>query len=302
FNIAAMNKILPNILLVALVLFASCYYNKEDFVVPNNQAPPDPTVSNLVKENYVNKIYISVLGRKPLEDEFDQGLAIIDQDNLSLENRDDFLDLVFKKPEYFNRVYELARVDLLNALDTVLILEYIFLLDFLLQQTQDAGEREVLIYEQSRLIQLREVPQELENGNIDVVEVHRRCLNNLFYDEINMGTENFVVSVFQNLLFRFPSSAENIDNNELENGKMIVDGFESVLFFQVGSSKQDFMDIFLASNDYFEGQVRGLYNRFLFREPDSEEMSALAVDYAQDRDYVKLQKAILSLDEYVGID
>jgi len=296
-----MNKILPNILLVVMVLFISCYYNKEDFVVPNNQAPPDPTVSNLVKENYVNKIYISVLGRKPLEDEFDQGLAIIDQDNLSLENRDDFLDLVFKKPEYFNRVYELARADLLNGLDTILILEYIFLLDFLLQQTQDTGEREVLIYEQSRLILLREVPQELENGNIDVVEVHRRCLNNLFYDEINMGTENFVVSVFQNLLFRFPSSAENIENNELENGKMIVDGFESVLFFQVGSSKQEFIDIFLASNDYFEGQVRGLYNRFLFREPDSEEMSALAVAYAQDRDYVKLQKAILSLDEYVGI-
>lgn len=284
-----------------LLLLSACYYNKADFVVPDNQPPPDPTISAIVKENYVNKVYISVLGRKALTDEFDEGLAILDQDELSEADRSEFLDEVFSKPEYLERVYELARADLLNSLDTNLVVQYIQLFEFLKETSPDSVERELFDIEIQRLEALRSVLEELATGTIDVVGMHRICLDNFFYDDINMGTENFVVSVFQNLLLRFPTSAENISSNELESSKNMVDGFEAVLFFQIGSSKEDFMNIFLSSNDYFEGQVRLLYNRFLFREPESEEMTQLALQYSLDRDYEQLQKAILTTDEYVGI-
>ena len=62
------------------------------------------------------------------------------------------------------------------------------------------------------------------------------------------------------------------------------------------------MNIIFNTDNYFESQVRELYIRYLFRQPTSIEMTTYATDYKTDLDYKKLQKSILSLDEYVGIN
>lgn len=298
-----MEQTLKSLFLALMVgVLNSCFYNKEDLIIPGNEPPPDPTISNLIKENYINKVFISVLGRKPESSEFDQAAQILNQ-NLELppEMRVDFLQDVFSKPEYFERAYELARTDLLNGADTLDVLRYIYII--MDQLDRDPGEqlRAALQYQLERLEKLREIPSALRSGQIDVVEMHRRCLDNLLYDEINMGTENFVVSVFQNLLFRYPTADQQIENNELASSKQMVEGFEAILFFNLGNSKADFLDIFLSSSDYFEGQVRYLFNRFLFREPTSEEMTDFVLEYIENRDYVNLQMQILASDEYLGI-
>ena len=110
-----------------------------------------------------------------------------------------------------------------------------------------------------------------------------------------MGTENFVVSMFQNFLYRYPTA------EELVQSKLIVDGFEGVVFLETGVVKDDFINIFFGCNNYFEGQVRDLYLKYLFREPTSVEMSDKASIYKNSLDYKALQKAILSMDEYAGI-
>ena len=107
-----------------------------------------------------------------------------------------------------------------------------------------------------------------------------------------MGTENFVVATFQNFLFRYPT------NVELDNAKTMVDGLPASLFLLSGNSKADFIDIFFDSDDYFEGQVISLYHKYLFRDPDTEEMYRLTTEYFQSHNYQDLQLSILTSDEY----
>lgn len=288
-------------LLGALLLCYSCT-NDGDQIISGNVAPPDPTVSNVLKENYINRTYISLIGRKPSDQEFQEGLNILNANNASVQNRNDFLDLVMAKTEYFDRLYNLARADLLNNVDTSTFTFFINLFEQELTTETNPLIISIIQQELARLQLVRAIPSGLKNGSVSIPEMHRRCLNNNVYDEINMGTENFVVSAFQNLLSRTPTSADGITTNELESSKMMVDGFQAILFLKVGDSKDDFLDILLGSNDYFESQVVAQYNRFLFRVPTSEEMSALAIEFKASNDYQAMQKSILSLDEYLGTE
>lgn len=277
------------------VMLASCKKYEEE-IVPGNVPPPDQTISDITIENYINKTYIGVLGREPDSAEFSNAFNILRQNNVSQASRSQFLDLVLLQPEFDVHLYDLARTDLLNNQDTSEISFYIFLFGTLLQDSAYYIFWDVLQNEIDRLMEMQNIPADLAGNTINTVGLHRRCVNNYFYDQLNMGSLNFVVSVFQNLLFRYPSV------NELDEGIKMVDGQSAVLFLQTGATKNDFLEIFFNSNDYFEGQVRDLYLRYLFREPTSSEMSVEGMQYKQDQDYIALQKRILSKDEYIGIN
>jgi hypothetical protein len=110
-----------------------------------------------------------------------------------------------------------------------------------------------------------------------------------------MGSQNFILSVFEYFLGRYPTESEE------ETAINMVDGFGGILFGQEGNSKADFLDIFLSSTDYFEGQVIDVYNDFLLRDPLSVEMSEAAQIYKQTQDYGEMLKEVLSQDEFLGI-
>lgn len=280
--------------LFLFILVSSCKKDKE-IIIGDNTPPPDSTVSNVVKENYVNKSYISVLGRKPTSSELAAGITILDQHNLSVADRNQVLDAIFSKPGYNQRLYDICIATLLNNLDTATITQNIYLFEYLLTQPQYASQWALIQAEKTKLELLKASVNDLNSGTISIIGMHKRFVNNFLYDQINMGTENFVLSVFQNFLYRYPTE------EELIQGKQIVDGFEGVLFLQTGTVKDDFISIFFGCNNYFEGQVRDLYLRYLFREPSSVEMSDKAAIYKNSLNYKALQKAILSSDEYAGI-
>jgi hypothetical protein len=133
-------------------------------------------------------------------------------------------------------------------------------------------------------------------GVIDYREMLIRCVNNYFYDQVNMGTENFVISTFQNFLFRYP------DSTELSRAKLMVDGLSSTSFFQIGQTKYDYIHIFFNSTDYYEGQVRYVFKKYLFREPSPAEIAYYADMYKSSNSFKNMLKEILSLDEYAGIE
>jgi hypothetical protein len=277
-----------------IVLVSSCKKDSE-VIIGDNAPPPDGTISNVVKENYVNKSYISVLGRKPSSVELSAGISILNQHNLSVADRNLMLDNIFAASGYNQRMYDINVATLLNNLDTAQITQEIGLFAYLLTQPQYALQWQQIQVEKTKLELLKASVTDLNSGAISTIGLHKRCSNNFFYDQINMGTENFVISMFQNFLYRYPTE------EELVQGKQIVDGFEGVLFLQTGTVKDDFVSIFFGSNNYFEGQVRDLYLKYLFREPTSVEMSAKASIYKSSLNYKSLQKEILSTDEYVGI-
>lgn len=282
------------LLLLGLLLFASCE-KKSELVVKNNEPPPDATVNDVTINNYVTRVYISVLGREPDSTERKTGFNLLRQNNVSAASRNQFLDSVFIHPEYYDHLYDLARVDLLNNLDTSEITFYIALYTSFLADSTYYFYWDQLKIEIARLKALQQVPADLHNKVIDVTGMNRRCVNNFFYDQINMGSENFVVSIFQHFLTRYPTKSE------LTNGKLMVDGGVSTLFLQSGQSREDFLSIFFSSSDYYEGSIRILYKRYLFRDPTSVEMTEGTTSYRQSKDYIKAQKEILSTNEYIGI-
>jgi len=125
--------------------------------------------------------------------------------------------------------------------------------------------------------------------------MQKRCINNYIYDQINMGAANFVISSFLHFLNRAPTT------NELTQGENMVNGQPGTLFLQVGQSKPDYLLIFFSSLNYYEGEAVLLYNKYLFRNPSSVEMSNAATKYQSTLDYIQMQKDILSTNEYIGI-
>ena len=280
-------------LFLSIAIF-SCKKDKE-IIIGDNTAPPDGTISNVVKENYVNKACISILGRKPTATELSAGESILNQHNLSTADRNLMLDGILAKPGYNQRQYDVAVATLLNNLDTAEITSNLLTFQYLLTQPQYAPYYAQLNYEIGRLKLLKASVADLNAGTINEIGLHKRCINNYFYDQINMGTENFVVSMFQHFFFRYPT------DDELKRGKNMVDGFEDVLFLKTGTTKDDFISIFLGCDNYFEGQARDLYLRYLFRAPTSVEMSDKAKSYKGSLSYQQLQKDILSTNEYIGL-
>lgn len=274
--------------ILILILLACEKYEIE--TINGNQPPDEQVVTTDIKESYVNRLYITLLGRKADPIEFSAALQMLD-DNADQTAREALIDSLASEPLYKQHLYTTARADYLESLDTAVIRsDYEQAVDAL--KLVSGNAREYWLDRVERIGDLLRIPGQLDSNLIDMVEVHKRVVDNPYYDNINMGTENFVVATFQHFLFRYPT------NVELAQCSQMVDGFPASLFFQAGSSKEDFLLIFFSSDDYFEGQVINLYRKYLFRTPDNNELLPLMTSYQQAGDYLELQKQILVSDEY----
>ena len=279
--------------LFSVLIISSCT-KIEDVIVANNTFPPDNTIENTTIETYINKLYISTIGREPIESEFTADFTTLREADISQESREIVIDGLLNKDAYYNNLFKLECEHLLLGLDTADINQYIHVLTVLLETAN--GLDSIYFYEnRERMVRLKEVLPGLGSGTISNMEMHKRMVNNNMYDEINMGTENFVISMFQSFMQRYPTTSE------LENGKLMVNDNNSSVFFIPGNGKEDFINIFIESDEYFTGQTNILFNRYLFRDPTSEESINYSLDYINSQDYKLLQRRILSTNEFIGL-
>jgi len=283
------------LLLIVLVTISSCS-KTEDVNIPGNVPPPDHTIDSSTISIYVNKAYINMLGREPVSNEKLTALGILRQNNFSVDNRKQFISSLFSAAEYNKNLYNVANNEYLRNLDSMEIESQIFIFNNLLTQPQYAPFYDYLNFEIYRLDTLKTVLPMMAAGTMDYRGMLSRMTNNYFYDQINMGSENFVVSTYQNFLFRYPSDAE------LLAGKTMVDGNTSTVFLKLGKTKYDYIGIFFDTDDYYEGQVRFIFKKYLFREPSSAEIFKYSNIYKTTGDYKQLQKEVFSLDEYAGLN
>ncbi len=276
------------------LLLAACT-KTEDVVVKNNIPPDDHTIDSTTIEIYVNKAYINLLGREPVGNEKQDGITFLKQGDFTKIRRGQFVEQFFGLQEYKRNLHNIARNELLRNLDSSEVVFQIALFQQLLTMPQYAPFYDVINMELSRLNAYQDIMNELLTGTLDYKGMLKRCVDNYFYDQINMGTENFVVSTYQNFLYRYPTDAE------LLAGKTMVDGLTAIVFLQQGKTKTDYINIFFNSADYYEGQVRYLFTKYLFREPTSAEIAFYAALYQNSGSYQDLQKEIFSLDEYAGV-
>ena len=281
-------------LLLFLILTIFSCAKVDQIIVDGNTHPTDLTIENTLIENYVNKLYISTIGREPTTLEFDDDFETLREANLSQLSREIVIDKLLEKVEYFNNLFKLESVNILNGVDTSMINERVDIYQLLL--TTVTGIDTIYInYELKRMEEFQKALPALNSVNITSTELYMRMINNSFFDEINMGTENFVVAMFQHFLLRYPT------DDELKKAKNMVNDQHSTVFFETGNGKDDFISIFFSSNEYYTGQTCILFNRYLFRNPSSEESVNYSVDYINTDDYQSLQRTILSTNEFIGI-
>ncbi|WNJ17792.1 hypothetical protein [Pontibacter sp. G13] len=277
------------------ILLAACQPDPQIVIIPDNTAPPDLAVPTVLRENYVNKLFISLLGRKPEPFEFDEGLAILNQHEVSESDREELIGSILALPEYVQQVFETHRVEMLGSVDTNFLRLQVTILTEASQEPGNEPYQALYQAEIDRINGIRLAPQRMQAGTLSRIEFHRNCMDNPAFEEINMGNQNFVLAAFEYFLKRYPTE------NEAHQAISMMDGYSGILFGESGSTRSDFLEIFLHSDDYLEGQVLDIYADYLFRSPNSVEMAAATTQYRNDEDYEALLISILKTDEYLGL-
>lgn len=278
---------------LAIALLLGCEPDEHLTTVPNNTPPPDTLVERQTVESYVNRVYLNALGSKPASAVFQGAVDTLMAQNLHRAGREAFVASVLATEAHRNRLYEETRSQLLNGADTTT-------LRFELQQQQQALATDTLpayietrlAYEIERMQALLAAYADFRDGILNLQGLHRRMVNNAAYDDINMGAQNFVLSLFEHFLGRTPTQEEETISIAMINGQ------PGVLFFEEGHSKQDFITLFLQSDNYYAGQAHEVYQRYLFRAPSAQEAQRLSALYRSAGSLTALEADVLTSDEY----
>jgi hypothetical protein len=290
-----------SLLLMAPLFFALASCDKgplhEDLVIHGNTPPPFEGVSTVQLQTYINKLHIDLLGRGPTVSELEAMTEAFKSDDFREEDLDDVLSDMQQTYEWAKSYDAHTKGRFLNGTDSFAINESILIYESSVQYYYDIGDTVLAVLVGKLLedlIELQDAARNLWTGFVDFNEYHRRHLINPFYDEINMGSENYVLACFENLYFREPTESE------LDQGVLMVDGISSFLFLQDGDSKRDFAEIAVRADPYYEGLVIEAYTLLLARKPDSWEMASQVEDLKETGDYRALQRHIVKGSEYAG--
>ncbi len=266
-------------------------------VIDDNTAPPYDEVTTVQIQNYINKMYIDLIGREPLQQELEDDTNLLKNNNISLASRIQLLDQLMSDTLYFDRFFDIYSTAYLNGTTEQNILGQLYQYQSQKEQAEQAGNyayAQYLQLEIDKLYNLLTSSNDYENNEITVNEFMLRVSYNYFYDQINMGSENFVKACFENFLKRFPT------NSELIASVSMVDGFSSQLLLRDGSTKKEFVEIITTDPGFYEGLTIDIYQQLLARKPDSEEMNDATLFLLEDPDYQAIQQQVIVSSEYAG--
>ncbi len=293
------------LLLVLIIIASGC--KKDPDLVLDNDAPYYSEVSDLLIENYINRVYIDQIGREPFDSEMISERMTLKANDLSFESREAMIyklqtntnyipgDISYKH-SYYNRLYEQGKARFMEAASNAEIQEVMgpiaggILNDSLNGNWEGLAERYLLL---DKLQAVLDSEEKYMNGAIEVSDLCAFMVNNSVYDEINMNTFNFVNASFDNMFFRFPTQAE------------FYTAFNMIEYNQPGSmlgasgqNKEEYVRILADSREFYEGLIVWSYQLLLAREPSTAETSVLMIDLWSDHDLQKVQKTIMITDEY----
>ena len=76
-------------ILIFLIGLLSC--KKDIEIINDNDAPYYGEIPTLLLENYVNRLYIDLLGREPLDTEMENYVQFLRDEDITLESRGDLI-------------------------------------------------------------------------------------------------------------------------------------------------------------------------------------------------------------------
>lgn len=277
------------------MLSFSCRKIVTDVVTVNGNVPPkDTTIDNVLRDNYVQKLYLDAIGRTPTSLEKLGAQSILNKNNCSIDNRTELLNQLTAMTDFRDHLYGIDNAGILNSPSSVLIGYYIIYYQKLAVDTTQPLNHAMYAQDVQRLYILKAAYRAFLNDSIDLVEVQKRMAFSPMYEAIIGGAFNWTTAAFPYFLKRKPTTDETMSSY------YILQGIQAQFLLKLASNKSDMMNIFFDSDEFFECQIRTFYLRYFYREPTTSELSVLAPQYHKDHDYIKLLRTIFLSNEYLG--
>ena len=288
-----------------LCLSVSCRRSGED--VPNNRPASFENVSTVKVENYINRLYIDLLGREPLDQEVIRDLAGLRAGDLDYDSRRRLITMLMTdssfvegdssyKKAYYQRIYDLTKARLLEGAGDDEFRQQIGNARFAVTSARLTGDS-IAVYSALETIDRCEnvlkSRRSYQLGLIDIRGMYASMLDNPVYDIINMNTLNFVNASFDDLFFRFPTRDEfDIAYGIIESGK------GASLFGGFADNKPAYCQMLVNSREFSEGMIKWCYLSLVGREPNTQETYNLLEDFHKTKNLQEVQINILITDEY----
>lgn len=293
-------------ILVFCLVFIGC--KPEEIVFPDNPVPPYDEISTILVQNYVNRMYIDLIGREPTDLEMERDVELLEADSLSAEIRltamgalmtgTDTVDGTTYRTLYFEKLYTDLKARFLEGASDAILNERYGLARGMAVTDSLNGNWEGYAINQAnaeRLFAVLECPIALESQEIDVRDACARMMWNAVYDQINMNSFNFVNATFDDLYQRFPTQAEfDVSYDIIEyNQPNLIFGFSA-------NDKPSFIDALVWNPEWEEGMVRWQFRSFLARDPSDSEVLEATDEFLVNGQTADIQRYIMKSDEYAG--
>jgi hypothetical protein len=291
------------------IALVSC--SKGLVVIDGNVPFSTVSISDIKIENYVNRLYIDLIGREPIDDELIAQVDRLKTGSLSREVRDSIIvklmtDTTFRanefsyKTAYIQNLYNLAKVRCIEGAPDSEIERQIGILRNSALQDSLEGEWD-LFYRKKDQIRRNENAlasrQALYDGLIVYHQLYGFMIDNSVYDEININTFNFIRATFDQLIWRLPTLQE-FDRSF----NMIQANQTDELFGVLGSNKYDYVRILTESQEMQEGLIIWCYQVMLSRSPSAGEIATLLPTYLATKNIDWVIAQILVTDEYANFN
>jgi len=263
--------------------------------------PPYEGVPTVLVDAYITRVFIDLIGREPLMIELENERAALRAGALSMGSRQELVTrLMGGDPEYLP-LYDRKLTDdmagrFLNGFSQEAMEAQIE--TNLAMATQDSLQGNIIAYlywtdEALRMERTMMASAEYRANTINWREVSRRYCDNIFYDEINMNSFNFVNATFDDLFGRYPTEAE------FEQAYAAVEfNAPSILFGTAISNASEYLQALVGNGEFDESAVRWWAERLLVRSITDAEMVSWKQTVGANVDIRALQALLITSDEY----
>lgn len=267
--------------MTALLTVFAC---KKEEVVLNGNVQQSSRISDAAVEQYIFRSYVDLLGEAPSEIDLANWSSQLRAGDLGQTARIELIQTLQTgndQERYVLNLYAAAKERFLENLDDAEM------------QRRFVGQGDA--DDDMRLQELLSWQADYKSGSANILDLQRRAIHNLVYDEINMGSFNMVRASFDNLLWRYPT------DSEFDAGyAMIENRTEQQLFGFSGSDKNTYVQIVSDSQEALQGTVIWQYDQLLARRPTASETLSHLEDLRATGNVEVLQQTVMQTDEYAG--
>jgi hypothetical protein len=290
-----------------LLWLISC--QKELVIIDGNLPPSVTNVSEIKIENYVQRLFIDLLGREPLREEMTLYANQLKMDSLSRQSRESIILHLMEndslreaegsyKKAYCLNLYNLAKIRCIEGLSDFEIEEELSLVRNQMRLDSLAGNWESfyknlkIVHRYDKLLLSQDW---LYKDKIAYHQIFNYMVDNGIYDIINMNTFNFVRALFDDLLYRLPTEQEF--NRAFQ---IIENQIPHIVLGRLCRNKEQLIETVIESSEMMEGMLTWSFQVLLKRNPTPQEVTTFLPLLQSDKNIHQLITQILITDEYAN--